>query len=92
MSAALAEAGFVDSIAVPVLIGDEPDLSGGILGNGVTPNLIAVLETEQEEPSDPESAVSRLTGDGAQPSAPVRTMLPPAFGMQPLAPVRERRN
>ena len=36
-SAALAEAGFADTISVPVVLGEQPDLSVGILGNGITP-------------------------------------------------------
>ena len=44
-SAALAEAGFAETITVPVVLGEQPDLPGGILGNGITPNVTAVLET-----------------------------------------------
>jgi hypothetical protein len=73
-------------------MGEQPDLSGGILGNGITPNVMAVLETEQDDPSDVGSdsapASARPARTGAGPSGPVTTMLPPAFGMQPLAPVR----
>ena len=91
-SAALAEAGFSDTIAIPVVLGEQPDLSGGILGNGITPNLTAVLETEQEDESGEAPGAQTDTeqperGD-VGPSGPVATMLPPAFGMQPLAPVR----
>jgi hypothetical protein len=91
-SAALAEAGFADTISVPAVLGEHSDLSGGILGNGITPNLTVVLETTQEDESgespgaqtDPGQPERRDVG----PSGPVTTMLPPAFGMQPLAPVR----
>jgi hypothetical protein len=93
-SAALAEAGFADTISVPVVLGEQPDLSGGILGNGITPNLTAVLETEQEDEFDFSSydapATARPTADAAQPSGPGTTTLPAAYGMQPLAPVRRR--
>jgi hypothetical protein len=91
-SAALAEAGFVNAVAIPVVLGEQPDLSGGILGDGITPNLTAVLETEQEDASDlsfgtqPRSA--RAAPGASPPSGPATTTLPPAYGMQPLSPVR----
>jgi hypothetical protein len=92
-SAALAEAGFTDAIAIPVMLGDQPDLAGGILGNGITANLTAVLETEQDddasgEPLDSQPASARPNRGNAAPSEPVTTTLPAAYGMQPLAPVR----
>jgi hypothetical protein len=91
-SAALAEAGFVNAVAIPVIVAEELDLSGGILGNGITPNLIGVLETEQEdEPDfspDLQSGAARSVPDATPSVEPATTMLPPAFGMQPLAPVR----
>jgi hypothetical protein len=92
-SAALAEAGFVNSVAIPVAMGEQPDLSGGILGNGITPNLVAVLEEEQEEDGSDDSSDSQPDtagsgqGDG-RPSGSAATKLPAAYGMQPLAPVR----
>ena len=91
-SAALAKAGFVNAIAIPVMLGEDLDLSGGILGNGITPNLIAVLETEQEDGisglPDAQPVSGRPAEHDVRPSGPVRTMLPAAFGTQPLAPVR----
>jgi hypothetical protein len=92
-SAALAEAGFANAVAIPVVLGEQSDLSGGILGNGITPNLTAVLETEQEEAFDlplgtqPRSA--QAAAGASLPSGPVTAMLPAAYGMQPLAPVRK---
>jgi hypothetical protein len=87
---ALAAAGIVDPVAVPVVAGDHPDLSGGILGDGVTANLTATLETEQGEDAqvaaDGEQAIAGRGPRAAQP--PATTTLPPAYGMQPLAPVR----
>jgi hypothetical protein len=90
-SAALAEAGFANPIAIPVVLGEHADLSGGILGNGITPNLTAVLETEQDESFDssPDTPAARPTKADARTSGPVTTVLPAAFGMQPLAPVRK---
>ena len=52
---ALAAAGIVASIAIPVVMGEDIDLPGGILGDGITPNLMAVLETEQPDDFDPSS-------------------------------------
>jgi hypothetical protein len=89
--AALAQAGFADPVALPVVMGDLPDLSGGMLGNGITPNLTAVLETEQDDTSDMSAGTKSASAQPAaqaQPSGPVTTTLPAAFGMQPLAPVR----
>jgi hypothetical protein len=91
-SAALAEAGFADTISIPVMLGEHPDLSGGILGNGITPNVMAVLETDPGDAADPSPSVQPAAarpeqGDVGR-SEPVTTTLPPAFGMQPLAPVR----
>ena len=89
---ALSEAGIVDPIAVPVVLGEDLHLSSGILGNGVTPNLTGMLETEQEDDfnaspgTEPHNPGRRP--DAAQPTKPVTTMLPAAFGLQPLAPVR----
>ncbi len=92
--AALAEAGIFDPIALPVVMGDEPDLSGGILGDGITPNLIGVLETEQQDASDPTPPPQPARGqsDDAQPTRATTGMLPPAFGLRSLAPIRNRQS
>ena len=89
---ALAEAGII-----PVMLGDNVDLPGGILGNATTPNLTAILEIEYQDDFDA-SPDARPDETGAGPDAarsnePGTTMLPAAFGPQPLAPVRlvERR-
>jgi hypothetical protein len=96
-NAALAEAGFANAVALPVVLGDQPDLPGGILGNGITPNLTAVLETEQEDAQGTQPVgrhpvvrqpATRADPDRARSSGPITTTLPPAYGMQPLAPVR----
>ena len=92
---ALAEAGFAEAVAIPVLIGDDPDLSGDILGNGITPNLTAVLETEIAD-AGPDAAPATQSDqvEGSSETQPgpgsTTTNLPAAFGMQPLAPVRKR--
>ena len=93
-SAALAEAGIVDAVAVPIMIGDEPDQSGGLFGDGRTPNLIAVLETVQADEDalyDRSGAKPASTGAAADtpPASTPTSMLPAAYGMQPLAPVRK---
>ena len=92
---ALAEAGFVEAVAIPMMMGDDLDLSGDVLGNGITPNLAAVLETEVEEdehdatpdarPDQQQTASETVPASGA-----VTTNLPAAFGVRPLAPVRKR--
>jgi hypothetical protein len=88
--AALAKAGIVDPVALRVVMGD--DQSGGFLGNGITPNLTGVLETEQEDDFDLLSdsapiATSATPASEQQPDEPVVTMLPVAYGLRPLAPV-----
>jgi hypothetical protein len=93
-AAALAEAGFTEVISIPVVLGEAADPSGGILGDGITPNLVAVLETEPEDGSDPatgaRSVPVRSASAAEPPPEPSTTNLPSAFGLQPLAPVRQR--
>lgn len=48
-SAALSEAGILDPIAVSVMFDGQPGQSGGILGDGITANLTAVLEHDRPE-------------------------------------------
>jgi hypothetical protein len=89
--AALAQAGIINPVAVPVILGDDMDLSGGILGDGITPNLTGVLETDQEDDfgvwSDPPPNPTSARSVPEQPDTPVVTTLPAAFGLRPLAPV-----
>jgi hypothetical protein len=91
-STALAEAGFANPVALSVVVGEAVDLPGGILGDGMTPNLVALLETEQEDGFDTAQPGARSDPGRSVPvpSNPVTTTLPPAFGSQPLAPVRKR--
>ncbi len=92
-NAALAAAGIFDPIAIPVIIGEDVSQSGGILGDGITPNLKAVLETEQASPEgssrDREPVPRRNAEESARPRETGTNMLPPAFSLQPLAPVRK---
>ena len=92
---ALAEAGFAEAVAIPVVLGEDLNAAGGILGNGVTPNLTAVLEADVED--DEENIVvgtrtdqARATAETPPSSGPVTTNLPAANGGRPLAPVRKR--
>lgn len=83
-SAALAEAGIFDPIAIPVIIGDEHDPSGGILGDGITPNLIGTLESQWNN-DDISSHGDQPTLAGPEqgqvlPRKSATFMLPPAFG------------
>ena len=93
-SAALAEAGIFDPIALPVVIGDDAGLFGGILGDGITRNLTGVLETVYGRNFDllpsrqPEQDDSRA--NTAPLAKPVTTTLPAAFGRQAFAPVRRQ--
>ncbi len=94
----LAAAGIVDPVAVPVVFGeDAPDRR---FGDGLTPNVSAVVEfderTEDEEDgpadvdasSEGQSARSRSAATDVQPLGSGTSSLPAAYGMTPLAPVR----
>jgi hypothetical protein len=94
VSAALSVAGIVDPITLPVVFGDSPEVEGGILGNGMTPNLVAVLETKADDQPD-EFALETGSAEPwqAEPQRDSRiasSSLPAAYGIQPLAPVRQR--
>jgi hypothetical protein len=93
-SQALSDAGIFEPIALPVLLGeDQPDFS---FGDGITPNLTAVLEPDQEADefdSADQPAGIQLGPDQIRPSRqtrPATATLPAAYGARPLAPVRPR--
>lgn len=94
VAAILAAAGIIDAIALPVVVGDETDLSPGLLGDGFTSNPTGVLETgeQQQELLRPEPGAERewSARDDRQPEARDSVTLPPAYGITPLAPVRRR--
>ena len=93
-SQALSEAGIFDPISLPVVFGeDQPDFT---FGDGITPNLTAVLEPDQEvdefDSTDQPAGIQRgpaQTGPSQQ-TRPATATLPAAYGAQPLAPVRPR--
>jgi hypothetical protein len=88
---ALAAAGITDPIAIPVVMGEDLDLFGGMLGDGITPNLTAVLETEAREDfgysSTDRSDQTDSQPDAARPASPFTTTAPLAFGMRSFAPI-----
>ena len=99
---ALAEAGILDPVALAMEFDDDPGASSRLLGDGITPNLTAVLEMDASEPSNagfamptgqPQDASGSTsaheTGVGPEVGT-TTTRLPAAFGIQPLAPVRRR--
>ena len=90
--AALAEAGITDPIAVEIRIGDTVDPSQGFFGDGVTPNLTAVLETRNRPAAGAcpagQRAASGVPGQAARSVRGDAINLPPAFGFRPIAPVR----
>ncbi len=84
---ALAQAGIVDPVAIPV----QADSAGGFLGDGITPNLTGVLEADDAEDDGREAAPDAApTHAEALPVQPETVMLAPEYGMQALAPVRKR--
>jgi len=91
-TAALAAAGIFDPIAIPVVLSEAADLPAGMLGDGRTPNLRAVLEMDQQSASESspgtQTGSARPAAGGAQPSGPVTATLPAAFGMKSLVPIR----
>jgi hypothetical protein len=93
-SDAVSEAGIYDPIEVPVMMGEDMSLAEGGIGDGITPNLSAVLETEQWDifasSSQSRPRDTGGTSGSAQPAQSGTTTLPAAYGIQPLAPVRRR--
>jgi hypothetical protein len=91
---ALEKAGIIDAVALPVMFDDELESSSGLFGDGITDNLTAVLEFDEEEheeaefPSEPSVTASRKQPDDADTGRITTGRLPVAFGAQPLAPVR----
>ena len=81
-SQALSEAGIFDPISLPVVFGeDQPDFS---FGDGITPNLTAVLEPDQEvdefdsTDNPPECSVAQPRVDPlSKPVSPPRRCRPP---------------
>ena len=96
IQAALAKAGIFNPVAIPVRLGEQPDLSAGILGDGITPNLIGVLEPDQHDQPDARSAkpapreAKALNRSRTRHQPPRTANLPAAFGLKPMAPVRKR--
>ena len=86
---ALARAGIVDPVAIPV----QAEPVGGCLGDGITPNLTGVLEPDEAEEDGPGiAAVSAPPPlDAARSARPAAAMLPAERGMQAFAPIRKRR-
>lgn len=84
---ALAQAGIVDPVAIPV----QADPADGFLGDGITPNLTGVLELDEAEDDGPEALEDTAQAAAGVPAAQRGpAMLPPEYGMQALAPVRRR--
>ncbi len=92
-SAALAEAGIFDPIAIPVILGDGGGVSGPLLGDGITPNLMAVLETARTGGFAAGRGDRRESGTAAQPGIRPTVLIktvtsPPAFGRRSWAPIQ----
>jgi hypothetical protein len=67
VTAALAQAGILNPVAIPVLLGEDAHTAGAILGDGITPNLTGVLEPDDEDAADQ---------GGMRPMAPPGTRRP----------------
>jgi hypothetical protein len=93
-SEALLELGIFEPISLQIVMGeDPPDFS---FGDGITPNLAAVLEMDPDaDESDytDQHAGMQLGSPESGPSQQTRAAtatLPAAYGARPLAPVRPR--
>jgi hypothetical protein len=88
---ALVEAGIYDPVAVRVVPGDGSDPSGGLLGDTLTPNLVAVLEPDQPDDFADTPAFPPDRADSAalpdQPERTAVTTMPAAFGLRTFAPI-----
>jgi hypothetical protein len=93
-SEALAAAGIFDPIAVTVVLGDDPTISGAVLGDVVTPNLIGVLEPDQEHDwgSLPTLQPNRTSTASISPQSgrKVVTTSPEPLGRRSFAPITGR--
>jgi hypothetical protein len=92
---ALAAARIVDPIALPIAFGEDPP--DNTFGDGITPNVTAVLEYDPEDAAGtsdlqggaPGGTAGSSTIDQPWSAEPSTVNMPAAYGMQPLAPVRD---
>ena len=61
---ALMRAGIINPVAIPVVLGDDAHAVGGLLGDGITPNLTGVLELDSDD------AAGQPDEDGTRPISP----------------------
>jgi len=86
--------GIFDPVSIPVTDADAAFGSGAILGDGVTPNVIGILEQDdQQEDHDPAQAFAQPDAERSEQGRtedwdqPKTVTLPGAYGLKPLAPV-----
>jgi hypothetical protein len=87
---ALSRAGIFDPVAVPATLGNTGDPQGGILGDGMTPNLIAEIEPD-DLPPDAEADPGRMGSAQRQDEAATAAAPAAVDGMRSFAPTRGRR-
>jgi hypothetical protein len=83
---ALARAGIVEPVAIPV----QADPAEGFLGDGITPNLTGVLEPDETPVDDPDPNDGTERPPAGVRAQPATATLPPEYGMRAFAPVRKR--
>lgn len=89
---ALSQAGIFDPVVVPVTLGPVADPPGGILGDGVTPNLTGTIELDEPDGFGRGAEADQGREGGMQPlDEPVATRAQAAYGTQSFAPMRGRR-
>lgn len=88
---ALAQAGIFDPVAVPVVLGEDAAVAGGIMGNGMTANLSGTLETEEPAVWSASGLDGTAWRDAEVPgeSAWDGETLSTAGGRRPIAQVRQ---
>ena len=91
-SAALAAAGLVNAVVVPVVLGDASGQPAAGQRGGIVPNLPAVLQFDAAgsfaAPFGSQPVATSIASASIPAPAPVTQTLPAAFGGKPLAPIR----
>ncbi len=93
---ALVESGILEPVTIPFICADESFASGGMMGDGRTPNVVATLELDQDEAADAVLGVSQpgqqtnATAASTQAAVPRATTPGSTISPRSFAPIRER--
>ncbi len=90
MRQALLDSDILDPVTIPFALDDgAPDSAAG-LGDGMTPNLQAILEMGEAEPPDSDEWPQDVPAQPLQTPSAATTTTPAAYGQRALAPIRRR--